>query len=103
MTLASAPYVDHYVEAKYGQQLFVADATERERLESLERVYDAGSSESLRKIGIKPYWRCLELGAGAGSLGRWLAEQVPAGSVVATDIDTRFLRGVATDNLRVLR
>jgi SAM-dependent methyltransferase len=103
MVIASAPYRNDHVEPKYGQQLFVANAAERERLESLERVYDAGSFESLRKVGIKPYWRCLELGAGAGSVARWLAEQVPEGSVVATDIDTRFLYGATRDNLRVLR
>ena len=79
MALASAPSRNHQVEARYGQQLFVANAAERERLESLERVYDAGGFESLRKVGIKPYWGCLELGAGAGSVARWLADQVPRG------------------------
>jgi SAM-dependent methyltransferase len=41
---------------------------------------------------LQPGWRCLELGAGAGSIVRWLADATgPTGSVVAVDIDTRHL------------
>jgi ubiquinone/menaquinone biosynthesis C-methylase UbiE len=67
-------------------------------LGGVERAYDPGTFESLGRVGIKPSWRCLELGAGAGSVARWLAAWVPDGSVVATDIDTLFLDGVETGN-----
>lgn len=74
---------------------------ERHRLQSIERAYDAGTVETLGRVGIRPDWRCLEVGAGAGSVARWLAARVPDGEVTATDIDTRLL--TEADNLRVLR
>src|SRR5262249_20305982 len=41
---------------------------------------------------VRPGWRCLEVGAGRGSMAVWLAEQVGAnGHVVATDIDVTYL------------
>lgn len=41
----------------------------------------------LRAGGVGPGMRCLDVGAGAGSVAVWLAEQVaPGGSVVATDL-----------------
>lgn len=66
--------------------------SERRRLDQLETRYDAVSFERLRAVGVGAGWVCLEVGAGGGSVARWLAEQVgAAGRVVATDIDTRFL------------
>jgi SAM-dependent methyltransferase len=66
--------------------------SERRRLELLEQRYDPVTFERLRAVGIAPEWRCLEVGAGRGSVARWLAETIgPDGLVVATDIDTRFL------------
>ena len=57
----------------------------------------------LQRRGIQPSWRCLELGAGAGSIARWLAARCPNGKVVATDIGTSFLTGLSAPNLQVLR
>jgi ubiquinone/menaquinone biosynthesis C-methylase UbiE len=46
--------------------------------------------------------RCLEVGAGAGSIALWLAEQVgPEGSVLATDLYPQHIPG--HDRLTVLR
>lgn len=53
--------------------------------------------------GIQPSWRCLELGAGAGSIAHWLASRCPDGQVVATDLGTTFLAARSAPNLRVLR
>jgi len=65
---------------------------ERHRLRALEEVYDPTTRRHLAALEPRPGWRCLEVGAGAGSIARWLCERVaPRGSVVATDIDTRFL------------
>lgn len=65
---------------------------ERDRLRLLERWLDPGTTERLERLGVSAGWRCLEAGAGNGSITRWLAERVgPAGSVVAADIDPRFL------------
>ncbi len=65
------------------------------RLESLEGWFDPLTHRHLETIGIGVGWRCLEVGAGGGSIARWLAQRVgPSGSVVATDVDVRFLTGL---------
>jgi SAM-dependent methyltransferase len=70
----------------------VEPATEEGRLALLERRFDAGTIRRLGDLGVKSGWRCLEVGAGHGSIAHWLSEKVGAdGSVVAGDIDTRFL------------
>ncbi len=74
------------------------------RLRSLEQWLDPATVRHLRARGVGAGWRCLEVGAGAGSVARWLCGQVrPGGEVFATDIDTRFLDGLAEANLRVIR
>jgi ubiquinone/menaquinone biosynthesis C-methylase UbiE len=79
-----------------------ADAPERERLALLERNLDSLSQRRLAALGIQPGWRCLEVGAGQGSIVRWLAEQVgPQGRVVATDINPRFLTELQLPNVEV--
>lgn len=62
------------------------------RLRLLEARYDPGTFRRLSMFGPLAGARCLEAGAGAGSVARWLAAQAgPAGQVVATDTDPRFL------------
>jgi 2-polyprenyl-3-methyl-5-hydroxy-6-metoxy-1,4-benzoquinol methylase len=76
----------------------------RRRFAGLPQVYDPGTMRHLTERGLGPGWHCLEVGAGGGSIARWLAEQVgPAGSVLATDIDTRFLDDLQMPNLEVRR
>jgi len=75
--------------------------TELVRLQLLEKSYDPGTVKILKQLGIAPTWRCLELGAGAGSIAYWLADRVPSGSVVAADIDPRFIDPDYADNLEV--
>jgi hypothetical protein len=49
-------------------------------------------------------WACWEIGAGGGSIAQWLAERVgPAGSVLATDIDPRFIPPSQLGHLEVAR
>jgi SAM-dependent methyltransferase len=77
------------------------EAAEDERLSLLEQLYDPVSRR--RRALVQPGWRCLEVAAGRGSMAVWLAEQVgPAGQVVATDIDTRYLQKLDLPNLEVL-
>jgi ubiquinone/menaquinone biosynthesis C-methylase UbiE len=77
------------------------EAAEDERLSLLEQLYDPVSRR--RRALVEPGWRCLEVGAGRGSMAVWLAEQVgPAGQVVVTDIDTRYLQQLDVPNLEVL-
>jgi SAM-dependent methyltransferase len=61
------------------------------RLRSLERMCDDHSFATLGALGITPQLRCLDIGAGAGSVASWLAERVPQGEVVATELDIAFL------------
>ena len=75
---------------------------ERERLARLSAGFDPVTLAHLERLGVGPGWRCLEVGAGEGSVARWLAERVgPSGRVVATDIDPAFLdRGPNLDVLQ---
>jgi SAM-dependent methyltransferase len=86
-----------------GYRLAAADreAAEDERLSLLEQLFDAVSRR--RRAMVQRGWRCLEVGAGRGSMAMWLADQVgPAGQVVATDIDIRYLQRLDHPNLEVL-
>jgi SAM-dependent methyltransferase len=74
----------------------------RERLTALEANQDPGTIRHLTALGVGSGYRCLEVGAGGGSIAAWLAKRVgPTGSVLATDIDTRFLDVLAEPNLEV--
>ncbi|HEY6276368.1 MAG TPA: methyltransferase [Streptosporangiaceae bacterium] len=62
------------------------------RLRLLEARYDPHTFRRLGMVGPLAGAHCLEVGAGAGSVARWLAAQAgPAGQVVATDTNPRFL------------
>lgn len=77
---------------------------ERERLANLESWLDPGTIRHLEEIGVSEGWRCLEVGAGEGSVTRWLCGRVgPRGRVVATDLDTRFLEAIDDPALEVRR
>jgi SAM-dependent methyltransferase len=77
--------------------------TERRRLHLLEQLLDPETIRVIEGRGIGPAWRCLELGAGAGSIARWLAARCPDGRVIATDIDPRYLDPDWAPNLEVRR
>ncbi len=85
------------------QQYFGAsqqDKVEMERLRLLEELYDPHTIRHLNTIEIFKGWNCLEVGAGAGSVAQWLCTRVGTeGKVVATDINTRFLRQLNAPNL----
>ena len=74
------------------------------RLTLLESVYDPGTTARLTALGVDAGWRCLELGAGAGSVTRWLCDRVgDAGHVTAVDLEPRFLEADSRPNLQVHR
>jgi SAM-dependent methyltransferase len=76
----------------------------RLRFAGLPLVFDPGTIRHIEERGVGPGWRCLEVGAGGGTIARWLAERVgPTGFVLATDIDTRFLNDLRAPNLEVRR
>lgn len=75
-----------------------------DRFSALEELYDATTISHLEKIGVSHGWHCWEIGAGPGSIAKWLCRKVgPDGEVLATDIDTRFLESEHPENLEVRR
>jgi SAM-dependent methyltransferase len=65
---------------------------ERTRLSGLAALFDAVTIRHLSAVGVRPGWRCWEIGAGTGTIARYLADITgPGGRVVATDLDVRFL------------
>lgn len=75
---------------------------ERARLAALETVFDPCSQRCIQAVQPEAGWRCLEVGAGGGSLAEWLCSVVgPDGIVVATDVETKFVSAVDAPNLEV--
>jgi len=76
---------------------------EFERLQAIEQVFDPASQKRIQRTGITENWRCLEVGAGAGSITHWLATVVGEnGKVLAVDLDTRFVAHMNQPNIEVL-
>jgi SAM-dependent methyltransferase len=74
------------------------------RLSLLEACYDPGTTTRLTALGVDAGWRCLELGAGGGSIARWLCDRVgPTGVVTAVDLEPRFLEADPRPNLEIHR
>ncbi|WP_409060535.1 class I SAM-dependent methyltransferase [Streptomyces sp. SYP-A7185] len=73
------------------------------QLRLFEEKYDPSSVEVLDGLPFDPAWRCLELGAGAGSMSLWLARRAHRGSVLAVDTDTTHLDAGHTAGLTVRR
>jgi SAM-dependent methyltransferase len=70
-----------------------AEAETVDRFAGLEAVFDAVTRGHLTRLGLPPGARCLEVGAGSGSIARWMADQVgPGGRVLAVDLDPRWCR-----------
>jgi SAM-dependent methyltransferase len=76
---------------------------EHERLRLLEATADEVSIAAIRAAGFEPGWRCLDVGAGSGSISRWLAEATgDPTTVTATDLDVRSLAPLERDGVQVL-
>ncbi len=90
--------------ADRGYTLDPAWHAERDRLNSITSLYDPQTLQACSRLGLGEGWRCLDIGAGTGSVAELLAERVGEnGRVLAVDIDVRFLEPLATDALEVLR
>jgi ubiquinone/menaquinone biosynthesis C-methylase UbiE len=75
---------------------------EFDRLRLMSGLLDPSSEFHLLRTGVAKGWHCLEIGAGNGSLSHWLAQRVgPTGRVIASDIRTDLMEGIAGGNLEV--
>lgn len=82
--------------------LMFSGAGEQDRLSPLEEMYDVGTINYFRMLGVDTGWHCLEIGAGAGSITDWLCQRVgPTGHVLATDIDVSLVKEVRHANLEI--
>jgi len=89
-----------------GQRYLLDNAAQQTagRFSGLEACFDEVAQAQLAARGIGPGWHCLEVGAGSGSIARWMAERVgPQGHVLATDIDTRWVRRDGLAQLEVIQ
>jgi SAM-dependent methyltransferase len=83
-----------FSETKYQEEL--------SRLRLQESFVDPVTIRHLETIGVASGWRCLDVGAGTGSIAQWLSTRVgTTGKVIATDINTRFLSRLSIANLEV--
>lgn len=74
------------------------------RFSGLEATFDSSTIGYLAGVGVADGWACWEIGAGGGSIASWLAGRVgPTGSVLATDIDPRFVPASQLAQLEVAR
>jgi SAM-dependent methyltransferase len=72
------------------------------RFAALSAMYDPGTIRHLENCGTGEGWHCLEVGGGGGSIASWLADRVgPAGRVLVTDTDPRFMETLERPNLEV--
>lgn len=75
---------------------------EGERLGGLEAVADSATKRHLLSLGLTKGWRCLEVAAGAGSIARFLSDEVGSeGTVTATDLVTTLLEPLAAERANV--
>ncbi|GGV53001.1 class I SAM-dependent methyltransferase [Streptomyces griseoflavus] len=89
---------------RYGEDLFAPEhPREAERVDAAALVYDPFTTHRLRALGAGRGGRCLEVGAGTGTVARWLLEEAGAREVVALDRDTEALAARGGRGLRVLR
>ncbi|MEU5072131.1 class I SAM-dependent methyltransferase [Streptomyces asoensis] len=88
---------------RYGEDVFRPEqAGEDERIDLGALAYDDITMARLRALGVGPGWRCLDVGAGTGTVSRRLLEEAGVTSVLAVDRDTRFLRARPVPGLDVL-
>jgi SAM-dependent methyltransferase len=77
---------------------------ERQRLALMSELLDPVECAHIARLGVRPGWRCLELGSGNGSIAQALAESVaPTGHVVASDIDISYIGDLQAQCLEIRR
>ncbi|MEU3750406.1 MULTISPECIES: class I SAM-dependent methyltransferase [Streptomyces] len=88
---------------RYGEDVFRPEqAGEGERIDFGALAYDGITMARLRALGAGPGWRCLDVGAGTGTVSRRLLAEAGVTSVLAVDRDVRFLSERPLPGLDVL-
>lgn len=73
----------------YGERLYRGGTVlEHQRHAAMSDAFDGASRSAMAALGPMTGWDCLDVGAGEGSVARWLADEAGAtGRVLALDID----------------
>ncbi|MFE2984817.1 class I SAM-dependent methyltransferase [Streptomyces sp. NPDC059262] len=101
--MSAAPRGDMPDGSRYGEAVFRPEqAGEAERIDFGALTYDDITMARLRALGAGPGWRCLDIGAGTGTVSRRLLDEAGVESVLAVDRDVRFLRARPVPGLDVL-
>jgi SAM-dependent methyltransferase len=92
-------------EQDLAESPYILDNAGREalsRFQALSDIFDRGTIRHFEELGVSSGWNCLEVGGGSGSIAAWLAARIaPAGNLLITDIDPRFLESQKIDNVEV--
>lgn len=92
---SSTTYADLYTKANL--------RLEAERLRRLSNVFDPDSKRVLESVGLRNGMRCLDVGAGIGTITNWIADRVGDGEVVALDRETAVLVGACQANVTIVK
>ncbi|MEU8828071.1 class I SAM-dependent methyltransferase [Streptomyces sp. NPDC048636] len=86
----------------YGEDVFPpGQSGEDERIDLGALAYDSLTLARLRELGAGPGWRCLDVGAGTGTVAQRLLSEQSVDSVLAVDRDIRFLAAHPVPGLEV--
>ncbi|MEV0189845.1 class I SAM-dependent methyltransferase [Kitasatospora purpeofusca] len=89
-------------EGRYGEAVFRPEQEgEGERIDFGALAYDGVTMARLHALGVGPGWRCLDIGAGTGTVSRRLLDEAGVAQVLAVDRDVRFLAERAVPGLEV--
>ncbi|MEV6395502.1 class I SAM-dependent methyltransferase [Streptomyces sp. NPDC051907] len=101
--MSTPPRGDAPDGGRYGEAVFRPEqAGEGERIDFGALAYDDITMARLRTLGVGPGWRCLDVGAGTGTVSRRLLDEAGVASVLAVDRDVRFLDAQPVPGLDVL-
>ncbi|MFG2140878.1 class I SAM-dependent methyltransferase [Streptomyces sp. NPDC048650] len=87
----------------YGEDVFRPEQTgEDDRIDLGALTYDDVTMARLRYLGAGPGWRCLDVGAGTGTIAKRLLHEAGVAAVLAVDRDVRFLAAHPLPGLAVM-